>query len=141
MPEIVEVSSGTTAYVIEDTEDTFSYSVSEETIETVVSDESVDVNVTDEIFDFDFTGSAGNVVRVEDSGTDKGLFGVIDFGENLTAQDDNGKVTIDSEGGKTRDKDVPSQDDVTIGDRKSLVIAGDRKVDGMMKVNGEVKIV
>lgn len=39
------------------------------------------------------------------------------------------------------DKDVQSADVVTVPDRESLVIAGDRKVNGVMKVNGEVKVV
>ena len=42
---------------------------------------------------------------------------------------------------ETTPKDVESSETRNVNDRESLVIAGDRKVDGTMKVNGEVKIV
>lgn len=38
-------------------------------------------------------------------------------------------------------KKVESSNSQTINSGESLVIAGDRKVDGIMKVNGEVKVV
>lgn len=117
---------------IEESEDTFQ--VKE------VDGSTTEIKEVGETFELTISDKLGSVIDIKDDGVLLGEAKIIDFSDKLDVQLSGGEATVTGKGG-TIDKDVPAADDITIKNRESLVIAGDRKVNGVMKVNGEVKVV